>query len=157
VRNLPSWAADWSVSWPNYRVVEDRGWLGREGRPPVSIGPLYRPMPVFFHNSDENGGVVSLGEMKRILKVYFTRDRHIDGAQGLTVEAVEGLTGGEELFDTYPGVALLLKHVTGKYYTFVTLLPHALFKSGVTVLAGCWSDAVFKQKHSQRHEPCGIW
>jgi hypothetical protein len=71
LRSLPSWAADWTAPWPNYKAVEGRDFAA--GSRPSND----RDSGAVF--TEENGCCVLTLLRPEILRGYFTRNGHIDG------------------------------------------------------------------------------
>jgi hypothetical protein len=130
---LPSWAADWTVPWPNYNAVCGRDFAAE------SRSANDKDSKAIF--SKENGYQVLTLVRSPILQGYFTRNGHLDGANDICIEGLEGLGKDEVLIEMYPGLAALLKKEDG-YYTFAQVCPHALLEGGVKELVGRWSSVV---------------
>ncbi|KLU92887.1 hypothetical protein MAPG_11748 [Magnaporthiopsis poae ATCC 64411] len=130
---LPSWAADWSVPWPNYKAVAGK----------------HLPAATRSVGSDSEAGFVKEGDVcfltlnrPRILNGYFTRSGHVDGADDVRPEKVEDLREDEVLIEMYPGLAVLLARQNGGCYTFIQACPHHFSESGVEELAARWARVV---------------
>jgi hypothetical protein len=149
-RGLPSWAADWTAPWPNRRALEE---LGAMGRPRASN----EKDCVRDFETDGNGRMIMKIMRPRIVRGFFTRDGHIDGAKGTLIENVRQLPGDEVLVEMYPGLALLLRRERGEpnQYTFVLACPHALSREGVERIVANWGKVVMYQQDLGRQEVRG--
>lgn len=130
---LPSWAADWTIPWPNYNAV--RG---------IDFAAASRPAndrDTQVEWGQENGCQLLKLHRPRILRGFFTRGRHVDDSDDTDIEDVQHLHQDEILIEMYPGMAALLKK-TGMYYSFIRTCPHALTVGGVEDLAQRWSRVV---------------
>jgi len=134
---LPSWAADWTVPWPNYKAVQGRDF------PAASRASNIPDYEVGF--GQENGREVLILQRPRVLLGYFTRNGHMDGSNETHVEAVQSLPEDEILIEMYPGLAALL-HKCDAHYVFVRICPHGLSKNGVEKLVEMWSSVVVDGK-----------
>jgi hypothetical protein len=134
---LPSWAADWTVSWPNYKAVSGRDFAAARR----SVGD--KDSGAEFH--DEGGSKVLTVVRPRIFRGYFTRDGHVDDSNSLTTEDVEHIGDDMVLIEMYHGLAALLMRDRGDY-TFIQVCPHALSQAGVEELVGRWSSVVVDAK-----------
>jgi hypothetical protein len=132
-KGLPSWAADWSVPWPNYRAVEGRDFPAGSRSANIFDGAV--------EFSQENGREILKLQRPRILQGYFSIDGHIDDSDETHIEDVQSLPEEEVLIEMYPGLAALLKK-NGEYYVFIRICPHALSESGVRLLIEMWSRVV---------------
>jgi hypothetical protein len=131
--SLPSWAADWTVPWPNYKAVEGRDFAA--GSRPSND----RDIDAVF--STENGCLVLTLLRPKILQGYFTRNGHIDDEKDMRIEGLECLLEGEVLVEIYPGLAALLRQ-ENEYHVFTQVCPHALSEGGVKELVGRWNKVV---------------
>ncbi|KAL8378051.1 hypothetical protein RB595_008645 [Gaeumannomyces hyphopodioides] len=138
---LPSWAADWSVPWPNYKAVAGKH-LPAAARSVVSDGEA---------GFVEEGDVCFLTlNRSRILNGHFTRSGHVDGSDDVRPEKVKDLGEDEVLIEMYPGLAVLLERQHG-HYTFIQACPHHFSESGVEELAARWASVVTNAEgHSDR-------
>jgi hypothetical protein len=130
---LPSWAADWTVPWPNYRAVRGRDFAAR-----------FRSAKINDAGAEferENGREILKLHRPRILQGHFTRDGHVDDSNNTHIEDVQHLSEGEVLVEMYPGLAALLRE-EGEYYVFIQVCPHALSEHGVEKLVEMWSRVV---------------
>lgn len=130
---LSSWAADWTVPWPNYKVVEGRDFPA--GSRPTNL----RDIQAEFNT--ENGCRVLTLHRSRITQGYLTRNGHLDDEKGMLIEDLNCLRIGEILVEMYPGLAMLLKQ-EAEYCTFIQVCPHALSEAGVEKLVGRWNRVV---------------
>ncbi|KAH6676501.1 heterokaryon incompatibility protein-domain-containing protein [Halenospora varia] len=137
ISQLPSWVADWSVSWPNYNAVGGRDFAAASG-PSIDMdsGVSFRK---------ENGCHVLTLIRSRIIQGYFTRNGHINGVNDTTMESLEDLRESEVLIEIYPGVAALLNK-EDEYYIFTQVCLHTLSESGVEELVGRWGSVVIDAK-----------
>lgn len=133
LRGLPSWAADWTVPWPNYKAVEGRDFAA--GSRQSNLGDSQADF------STEHGYGMLTVRRPRIIKGYFTRNGHIDDEKDIRMEEVDSLRDGEILVEMYPGLAVLLRR-EAEYHTFIQVCPHALSESGVEELVGKWNRVV---------------
>jgi hypothetical protein len=147
--SFPSWAADWnhSWSWPNRRALEELGAMGR------SRSSNEKDCVRDFE-TDGNGKMVMKIMRPRIVRGFFTRDGHIDGAKGTHIESVRQLRGDEILVEMYPSLALLLQRERGEppRYKFVLACPHALAREGVERVVANWGKVVMYQQDIGRQE-----
>jgi hypothetical protein len=134
VEGLPSWAADWTVPWPNYNAVKGVDFAARSRIANEKDGNA----KVIW----EEGMPVLIIHRPRITKGYFTLDGHIDGVKQISTKSIESLKEGQLLIEMYPGLAALLTVDDSEYYRFVRVCPHALSKRGVEQLVGKWSHVV---------------
>jgi hypothetical protein len=134
IPTLPSWAADWTVPWPNYKAVEGRDFAAAS-RPSSD-----KDSDAIF--TSENGHRVLTLHRPEILQGYFTRNGHIDDEQDMRIESFQGLRKGEILIEIYPGLAALLRQKKNLYHAFVQICPHALSEDGVKELVSRWSTVV---------------
>lgn len=105
--NVPSWAADWTVPWPNYKAVEGRDFAAAS-RPSNDRDSD----PVF---TTENGHRVLTLHRPEILQGYFTRNGHIEDEKDMRVEELDRLQRGEILIEMYTGLAALLRQKEDLY------------------------------------------
>ena len=131
---LPSWAADWTVSWPNSRAVSLRDF------PAVSRRTYEDTSGVLFNQ--ENGYEILTLVRPQILRGYFTRNGPITGLDGIEVEEVGNLHENTLLVEVYPGLAALLSRVEDDHYVFVQVCPHAMSRDSLLELVGRWSTVV---------------
>jgi hypothetical protein len=134
IPTLPSWAADWTVPWPNYKAVEGRDFAAAS-RPSND-----RDSDAVF--TTENGHQVLTLHRPEILQGYFTRNGHIDDENDMRVEEFDGLRKGEILIEMYPGLAALLRQKEDLYYVFIQICPRSLSEEGVKELVRRWSTVV---------------
>ncbi|KAI1473530.1 HET-domain-containing protein [Daldinia eschscholtzii] len=136
---LPSWAADWTVPWPNPKAVQGKDFAATS-----------RTV------CDEDGGAVFTDEGRcrvltltrpRILRGYFTREGHLDDSSGMNIKRVEDLKENEVLIEMYRGLAALLqKDDVSGYYTLIQTCPHALVELSLIEIVDRWSSVVFDLK-----------
>lgn len=131
---LPSWAADWTVPWPNSRAVSLRDF------PAVSRRTYEETSGILF--SQENGYDILTLVRPQILRGYFTRNGPVTGLDGIEVEEVGSLHENTVLIEIYPGLAALLSRAEDDYYVFVQVCPHALSRDSLFELVGRWSTVV---------------
>lgn len=152
VPNLPSWSADWSVPWPNYRAV--RG----------------RHLPAILRNNDRLGPSVSFESDfntytgRELLKVtlptvvrgVFTRDGHLDGSDTRTriVEDVGNLQEGHHLVELHPGICALIRE-RQVYHEFIQVCPHHLEVDGLHRVIDAWTEYVVDGKISELGDVAG--
>jgi hypothetical protein len=135
LESLASWAADWTVPWPNYKAVGGRDFAAGSRPSNVKDGDA-----VF---STEGGCRILTLLRPKILRGYITRNGHIDGEKDVRIEGVDCLEDNEVLIEMYPGLAALLKKEKDtEYHIFCQVCPHALSGSGVEDLVGRWSSVV---------------
>ncbi|KAH8892419.1 HET-domain-containing protein [Thozetella sp. PMI_491] len=135
LQGLPSWAADWTVAWPNRKSLEGKNLAAttRSRNAEVKQKQLFSTL--------EDGRQVLLLSRPRILRGYFTRTGHLDGSIDARLEDVGVLGDKQVLVEIYPGLAVLLAK-TDYGYEFVQTCPHALSAAGVEALVGRWSNVV---------------
>ena len=131
---LPSWAADWTVPWPNSRAVSLRDF------PAVSRRTYEETSGVIF--SQENDYDILTLIRPQILRGYLTRNGSLTGLDGIEVEEVASLHESTVLVEIYPGLAALLSRAEDDYYVFVQVCPHALSGDSLLELVGRWSTVV---------------
>jgi heterokaryon incompatibility protein (HET) len=133
LRGLPSWAADWTVPWPNCRAVRGRDFAaGSRSAKIKDTGAEF---------DQENGWEVLKIHRPKILRGHFTRDGHMDDSSDMHIEDVQHVPENEVLIEMYPGLAALLRK-EGEYYVFIRVCPHALSYNGVEKLVSNWSCVV---------------
>lgn len=154
---LSSWAADWTLPWPNFRAlgcrdlvgvgrgagVEGQVWGSGKGEEPGSeIGEELQEWPEgAVRIMQDRGFEILVIRRRRVLRGYFTRTGHVDDDVVVGPEDVKDLREEEVLVEVYPGLALLLVR-EGDCYVFVQVCPHALSKSGVEEVVARWSSLV---------------
>lgn len=116
VPNLPSWCADWSVPWPNYKVVRGR-------HLPATSRKIDRLHPSLSFQTDFDGNYLLKITRPAVIRGVFTRDGHLDGSHSTTVEEVGDLQRGYQLVELHPGVCALLRE-SGAHYEFIQICPH---------------------------------
>lgn len=145
VQGLPSWAADWTVPWPNMKAVS----TGQKDV--VAIARARR-------NDEPGDGRVIAGDDQelvlmlcrpRILFGFFTREGHLDGAanplQTSHIESVGDLQADCVLAEVHPGLALLLQQESGAggdYYIFIRACPWAPTQEALKDVVSQWSSVV---------------
>jgi hypothetical protein len=138
VPNLPSWSADWSVPWPNYKAVRGR-------HLPATSRKIDRLDPsVSFENDFEGRDLLKLIRPAAILGV-FTRDGHLDGSKSTTVEEVGDLQRGHHLVELCPGVCALLRE-SGDHYELIQVCPHHPEVDGLHQVIDAWTEYVVDGK-----------
>ncbi|KAH7410530.1 heterokaryon incompatibility protein-domain-containing protein [Cadophora sp. MPI-SDFR-AT-0126] len=148
---LPSWAADWTVPWPNHKAIDGKDFAAAQ------ISGHYGDPGTKFHKD----GVLCILTLvrPRIHHGYFTRDGHIDGVNFVQTEDAAQLENEFVLIEIYPGLAALLKR-NREQFVFVRVCPHALTEGGVHELVGRWSSVVIDRERPkdtaiQDHQPLG--
>ncbi len=141
INGLPSWSADWTVPWPNQRALPETEYAAR------SKAGDEKDRVVGFEADDKSGRMIMKIMRPRIVRGFFTRDGHIDGAERTHIENVRQLGRDEILVEISPGLALLLRQVRGgpECFTVVRTCPHALSRAGVAKVVRNWSSVVFGQ------------
>ena len=141
INGLPSWSADWTVPWPNQRALPETEYVAR-----LKVSDE-KDRVVGFEVDGKSGRMIMKVMRPRIVRGFFTRDGHIDGAEGTHVENVRQLGRDEILVEIYPGLALLLRQVKGEpdFFTVVCTCPHALSRTGVEKVVRNWSSVVVGQ------------
>lgn len=130
---LPSWAADWTVPWPNSRVVSLRDLPAVSRRThEENIGNIF---------SQENGYEILTLVRPQIIRGCFTRNGALTGLDGIEVEEVGGLPENNVLLEIYPGLAALLRR-EDDYYIFIQVCPYAMFPDSLLELVERWSTVV---------------
>ncbi|ORY09096.1 heterokaryon incompatibility protein-domain-containing protein [Clohesyomyces aquaticus] len=142
LRGLSSWAADWTVPWPNYNSVRGIDFAARSR--------IRNDKDTVEDLEVEDGQTILRLLRPRILRGYFTRDGHIDGSNTTHIETVQSLKDDEVLIEMYPGVAAFLKKA-GEFYIFLRVCPHALSESEVEDLVTRWSRVVVYLEGPERH------
>ncbi|KAH8878711.1 HET-domain-containing protein [Thozetella sp. PMI_491] len=133
LEGLPSWAADWTAPWPNYKSVAGKEFAATRRE----VG--FRDVGLSIHPNGAHH-VLRL-KRPRIFLGYFTRDGHVDGVESCSVEDVTHLDTDHLLIEMYPGLTALLKKIGGALQ-FIQMCPHALTREGVLDLSERWSDVV---------------
>ncbi len=139
INGLPSWSADWTVPWPNQRALPQTAYVARS-----KLGDE-KDQVVGFEVDDESGRMIMKIMSPRIVRGFFTRDGHIDGAERTHNENVRQLGRDEILVEISPGLALLLRQLRGEpeFFTVARTCPHALSRAGVEKVVRNWSSVVF--------------
>jgi len=129
---LPSWVADWTVPWPNYKAVRGKNF-------PAGCNWVDKDEEPLFE--DHSGRSCMVVHQPKIIQGYFTRDGHMDDSETTHIESVEDLADDEVLIEIYSHLAVLMK-ADGDYYNFIQVCPHALSTDQVSDLVERWSDIV---------------
>ncbi|KAH6614408.1 hypothetical protein B0J18DRAFT_469523 [Chaetomium sp. MPI-SDFR-AT-0129] len=79
IENLPSWAADWSVPWPNDRALSNVD-------PSVYSQVLDEKQETLEFTPDKDGRLVFSITRPRVVRGFFTRDGHIDDESRARIE-----------------------------------------------------------------------
>ncbi|KAI1272199.1 HET-domain-containing protein [Xylaria sp. FL0933] len=137
---LPSWAADWTVPWPNYRAVD--------GRDLPAVTRSASAEGIFWFTEEEGHQVLKITRPK-LLQGFITRNGHFDGSEEISCENVELLSDDEVLAEMYPGLAALLKKQEGQYI-FVQICPHAFSEDDVKELVSRWSSVVIDAQGAEK-------
>jgi hypothetical protein len=137
---LPSWAADWTVPWPNYKAVQGRDFAA--GSRTTKVEDIEGTRAEF--GQERSFSILKLNR-PGILQGYFTRNGHIDDSTDTHIEDVQDLKKDEVLIEIYPGLdpglaALLMKE--DEHYILILVCPHAMSESGVEKLVEMWSRVV---------------
>lgn len=142
VPNLPSWSADWSVPWPNYKVVQGRH------LPAASRKIDLLDSTVSFENGSD-GEYLLKTIRPAVVRGVFTRDGHLDGSNGTTrtVEEVGDLPRGHHLVELRPGVCALLRE-SGAHHEFIQICPHHSDVAGLHQVIDAWTEYVVDGKIS---------
>ncbi|KAK4149144.1 heterokaryon incompatibility protein-domain-containing protein [Chaetomidium leptoderma] len=150
VKGLPSWAADWTVPWPNMQALPGVESVARSRVANDKDG-------VLGFETDKRGRLIMMVTRPRIVRGFFTRDGHIDGAKGTHIENVRQLRRDEILVEMYPRLALLLRGEKGEpeHYAFVRACPHALSREGIEKAVADWGRVVVHQEDVGRQENDG--
>lgn len=140
VPNLPSWSADWSVPWPNYKVVRGRH-LPAASRKIDQLDPS-----VSFENDFDGEDILKLVR-PAVTRGVFTRDGHLDGSNGTTrtIEEVGDLPKGYHLVEMCPGVCALLRE-SGAHHEFIQICPHHSGVDGLHQVIDAWTEYVVDGK-----------
>ena len=151
LRGIPSWAADWTTPWPNYKSIQGRDFAA--GSRSIKVNDA----GVEF-NQEDGHQILRLYRLM-ILRGFFTRDGHMDDSTGTHVEDVKHLSEDEVLIEMYPGLAALLRK-QGEYYVFTRVCLYALSEIGVEKLTEMWSRVVvdgdgLEEQTGQSAEACG--
>jgi hypothetical protein len=148
VSGLPSWAADWTVPWPNTRALAfvDSAAQSRTTNEKDGV--------VNFEIDQTTNRTVMKIMKPRIVRGFFTRDGHLDGVARTRIENVRQLNKDEDLVEMQPGLALLLKREKGESekYTFIQACPHALSRDGLERIVASWSRVVVSQEEIGRQD-----
>lgn len=142
VPNLPSWSADWSVPWPNYKVVHGRH-LPATSR---KIDGMYPP--VSFENDSDSEDLLRIIR-PAVIRGVFTREGHLDGSDSTTrtVEEVGDLQEGHHLVQLCPGVCALLRE-SGAHHGLLQVCPHHSEVDGLHQVIDTWAEYVVDGKTS---------
>lgn len=142
VPNLPSWSADWSVPWPNYKAVRGR-------HLPATSQKIDRLDPSVSFENDFDGEDLLKIIRPAVIRGVFTRDGHLDGSNGTTqtVEEVGDLQEGHHLVELCPGVCALLRE-GGAHYEFIQICPHHSDVDGLHQVIDAWTEYVVEGKTS---------
>ncbi|KAK3989028.1 heterokaryon incompatibility protein-domain-containing protein [Cladorrhinum sp. PSN332] len=148
VKGLPSWSADWTVSWPNQRALQGIDFPARSR----VAGEKDKALEFDGPEKDKTGqGRIALKIMRpRIVRGFFAWTGQHDGDERIQIVEVKQLDKDEVLMEMYPGLAVLLRREPGtdhEYYTFVRVCPHSLSRGGVERLVANWSRAVVYQEN----------
>jgi hypothetical protein len=151
IPGLPSWAADWTVSWPNQLALAGVDFAAR------SKAANEKDRVLDFEIEHPSGRMIMRITRPRIVRGFFTRGGHIDGTQATPIENVRQLVRDEVLVEMYPGLALLLKKesTNSDNHVFVRVCPHSLSRQGVERLAESWSRVVVDQENLGRQDTHG--
>jgi hypothetical protein len=151
VEGLPSWAADWTVPWPNQRAVAGIRSVGK------IRGADSKDEALGFETDQGSGRMIMKIMRPRVVRGFFTRDGHLDGAERTHIENVRQLGRDELLVEMYPGLALLLRKERGESerYIFVRACPHGLSRDGVEKVVAGWSKVVVNQENVGRQNHNG--
>jgi hypothetical protein len=139
LEGLPSWAADWTVPWPNYKAVSGKDFAAASRSVGDKDAGVEDNIGLFIAGPD--GCTLLAVQRPLILCGYFTRNGHLDDQAETCIERVGSLALGEVLIEMYPGLAALLE-VKDQLYKFIQICPHALSEQGVKELVGRWSSVV---------------
>ncbi|KAK4136007.1 hypothetical protein BT67DRAFT_432816 [Trichocladium antarcticum] len=148
---LPSWAADWTVPWPNQRALAGVDFAAR------FKAANEKDRVLDFETEDPGRRMAMKITRPRIVRGFFTRDGQIDGTPGTHIENVRQLVREETLVEMYPGLALLLRKESGDSDThaFVRVCPHSLSRHGVEKLVEGWGRVVVNQEDLGRQDTHG--
>ncbi|KAK4234727.1 hypothetical protein C8A03DRAFT_18431 [Achaetomium macrosporum] len=151
VSGLPSWAADWTVPWPNMRALAGVDFAAR------SRVANEKDCVLDFDIDEAAERTVMKIMRPRIVRGFFTRDGHLDGTGRTRIENVRQLNRDEDLVEMYPGLALLLKREKGdsEKYTFIRACPHALSRDSLERIVASWSRVVSFQEEIGRQDNDG--
>jgi hypothetical protein len=151
VEGLPSWAADWTVPWPNQRAVAGMQSVGR------IRGADAKDEALGFETDETSGRMIMKIMRPRVVRGFFTRDGHIDGAERTHIENVRQLGRDEILVEMYPGLTLLLRKERGESerYIFVRACPHGLSRESVEKGVAGWSKVVVNHENLGRQNHNG--
>lgn len=141
VPNLPSWSADWTVPWPNYKVVRGR-------HLPAASRKIDRLNPTVSFEDDLDGECCLKIIRPAVIRGVFTRDGHLDGSNGTTrtVEEVGDLPEGHHLVELSPGVCALLRERRPAHHEFVQLCAHHSDVDGLYQVIDAWTEYVVDGK-----------
>ncbi|KAK0736613.1 heterokaryon incompatibility protein-domain-containing protein [Apiosordaria backusii] len=140
VKGLPSWAADWTVAWPNSKALQ-----GAVNFPARSRFASEKDKALEFDPSNKVMKIMR----PRIVRGFFAWTGQSDGEDAVQAVEVKQLDREEVLVEIYPGLAMLLRQ-HGEYWTFVKVCPHALDRAGVERLVTNWSRTVVYQENPGR-------
>ncbi|VBB81560.1 Putative protein of unknown function [Podospora comata] len=140
IKGLPSWAADWTVPWPNSKALQ-----GAADFPARSRYSSQKDKALEF---DPKNRVMKIMR-PRIVRGFFAWTGQGDGEDTIQTVEVKRLDREEVLVEIYPGLAMLLRQ-HGEDWTFVKVCPHALDKVGVERLVASWSRTVVYQENPGR-------
>ncbi|KAL2267991.1 hypothetical protein VTJ83DRAFT_2837 [Remersonia thermophila] len=152
IKGLPSWAADWTAQWPNKRALAGMPADACRFRTADA-----RDEVMDFELDEEGSPAVMVISRRRVVRGFFTRTGHMDGAEKVIIENVRQLGRDEVLVEMYPGLTLLLRREKGdgEMFKFLRVCPHALSREGVEKVVGGWSRVVVHREDPGRLEHDG--
>lgn len=148
IDGLPSWAADWTVPWPNMKAVTNASTNRRPARARKRFRDDTSDALVIPGWGNENNEMVLVLRKPRIFSGFFSREGHLDGAPDVLdvshMESVSELGNDLVLVEIYPGLAVLLKEDMDfeTDYRIVCACPHARTQEALGDVVAQWSSVV---------------
>lgn len=138
--DLPSWSADWSVPWPNYKAVQGRHFPATSR----NNGLLDHS---WSYENDSDGSTLLGISLRTIIRGVFTKNGHLDGynTKTRTIEEVGNLEEGHHLVELHPGVCALLRE-SRHHYEFIQVCSHHLELDGLCQVVDAWTEYVVDGK-----------
>jgi hypothetical protein len=146
LEGLPSWSADWTVPWPNYKAIARRDF------PISSRQATVEDFTHRFVYFDQRRAFVFT--KPQIMKGYFTRDGHLDNSNSMQAEDVANLPDDKILIEIYPGMAVLLRK-EAEHFVLIQTCPHAINEDSLASVVESWADVVVDGKTPEERTGTG--